>query len=454
MATALKAPDSLAVFAHIADAEHSRPRHDFVPAGLLRLNGDVQQFGYGRHYRARHHAVEVDPVSLPLGKTEGFTLPKGNLQEFGGIRDAAPDAWGRRVIESMLKVPANSLPESLYLLHAGSDRVGALDVRRDISAPAGPPLNATVDLSYLAQTAAMIEAGVEVPTRLQPYFNGISGAGGARPKASVRSADGLLWLAKFPSISDRGPRHAVLEAGALEIARQCGIQVPTAYVEMVGDKPVLLIRRFDRYWTAPGMPLAHSARAMDTLPRAGLTEGRAGQCTALTLIGCHESESATKAYADIAKVIRTYCLTERIAADIEELYARMVLNIFVTNDDDHLRNHSFSYDTVAKGWRLSPLYDVVPRAQVSQSRRLHLDIGPQGKEATLDNALAAYSAFFHSEAQALKVMHRIWSAVREWKSHYEKHGATQMELDYLASAIRPLADVASPAVQAKIRKAS
>ena len=72
----------------------------------------------------------------------------------------------------------------------------------------------------------------------------------------------------------------------------------------------------------------------------------------------------------------------------------MVLNIFLTNDDDHLRNHSFSYDAVAKGWRLSPLYDVVPRALVSRSRRLHLDIGPEGKEATLDNALAAVPVFF------------------------------------------------------------
>jgi len=46
-----------------------------------------------------------------------------------GSRDAAPDAWGRWVIEAKLKVPANSLPESQYLLHAGSDCVGALDIR-------------------------------------------------------------------------------------------------------------------------------------------------------------------------------------------------------------------------------------------------------------------------------------------------------------------------------------
>src|SRR3546814_14426684 len=47
-----------------------------------------------------------------------------------------------------------------------------------------------------------------------------------------------------------------------------------------------------------------------------------------------------------------------IAFDNEELFARMVFNIFVTNDDDHLRNHAFSYDAQLPGWRLYPLYDV------------------------------------------------------------------------------------------------
>jgi len=85
---------------------------------------------------------------------------------------------------------------------------------------------------------------------------------------------------------------------------------------------------------------------------------------------------------------------------------------------------------------------------------LHLDIGPQGKEATLANALAAFPAVFHNEAQALSVMHRVWSAVRGWKNQYEQYGATQAELEYLAAAIRPLGDIASAAVEAKVRRAS
>jgi serine/threonine-protein kinase HipA len=51
-----------------------------------------------------------------------------------------------------------------------------------------------------------------------------------------------------------------------------------------------------------------------------------------------------------------------------ELFARMIFNIFVSNDDDHLRNHGFIWDPRLPGWRLSPLYDVMPRPSVASMR--------------------------------------------------------------------------------------
>ena len=65
-----------------------------------------------------------------------------------------------------------------------------------------------------------------------------------------------------------------------------------------------------------------------------------------------------------------------------ELYRRMVFNIMVTNDDDHLRNHAFLYDATSGGWRLSPLYDVVPRPMLATERYLAIGIGEQGRVAT------------------------------------------------------------------------
>lgn len=120
----------LYVFAHI-DTQ-------WAPCGQLTLTQDgskllASTFAYGLRYLERPGAFEVDPLNLSIrdrNAVRGKALfPPNNLPLFGGIRDAAPDAWGRRVIESRLKAPANSLPESTYLLHAGSQRVGALDIR-------------------------------------------------------------------------------------------------------------------------------------------------------------------------------------------------------------------------------------------------------------------------------------------------------------------------------------
>ena len=116
----------LTVFAHLGA--------DWVPCGQLVLQEQGGQLlgstlAYGLNYLKRPDAIEIDPVSLAMGDRErvrGQRLrPANQLPFFGGIRDAAPDAWGRRVIEAKLRVPANSLPESQYLIHAGSERVGA-----------------------------------------------------------------------------------------------------------------------------------------------------------------------------------------------------------------------------------------------------------------------------------------------------------------------------------------
>ena len=72
-----------------------------------------------------------------------------------------------------------------------------------------------------------------------------SSLGGARPKASVRDRDGHLAIAKFPNKGDE-VNTVLWEAVALTLAEKAGIPVPAWRLETVADKPVLLLRRFDR----------------------------------------------------------------------------------------------------------------------------------------------------------------------------------------------------------------
>jgi serine/threonine-protein kinase HipA len=416
---------TLAVFAHLEDR--------FVPAGLLTMTETGTEvltsgFRYGTIYLDRRQAVEIDPVSLPISDrsaVRGKELrPIEGLTLFGGIRDAAPDAWGRRVIESRLKAPPNGLPESTYLLEAGSQRVGALDIRRSLDAPPVSVRNSIHRLEYLMEAADRIEQDLPIPAQLEDIFLAGSQLGGMRPKAGVEDDAGVLWLAKFRSHGERIDVPAI-EAATLQLADAAGLDVPAVKSETIGGKTVMLIQRFDRT-LVDGVQLRHH------------------MVSALTMLGCHESESPNKSYAEIADAIRARTDEHAIKPGCRELFGRMVFNIFVTNDDDHLRNHAFLWNTETRSWRLSPLYDVMPRPMLATKRHLHLSVGQRGRLATLDNALSAYARFGITRQDALDIIDRIWRVVREWKVHFESYGVAGREIEAIASAFRHLDDVASP----------
>jgi serine/threonine-protein kinase HipA len=284
----------LMVFAHLGQ--------DWKPCGQLRMTEEgievqASSFAYGLNYARRQGALEVDPVSLSLRKPDDvlgkLLLPANRLQMFGGIRDTAPDAWGRRVIESKLKVPANSLPESQYLLHAGSDRVGALDIRSSIhDGPSHGP-HVSHDLAHLLEAADRIEEGLPVPAHLEAIFVDGTALGGARPKASVRDAHGVLWLAKFSSRKDSFDVPGV-ESAALRLAAEVGLNVPALDMRTLGERKVMLIRRFDRYWIAPTSAVTEVGNLSLTQPGGARQEHRMGFVSGLTMVAAMKPNRAPR----------------------------------------------------------------------------------------------------------------------------------------------------------------
>lgn len=415
----------LAVFIHLGG--------DFVPAGLLNMTeageGEVtSSFAYGLRYLKRDDVAEIDPTSLAIADLEeirGIELrPVEGLTLFGGIRDAAPDGWGRRVIESRLHAPANSLPESTYLLEAGSERVGALDIRTGLHEPAKVNSHIAIRrLEYLMQAADQIEQGLRIPAQLEDIFDAGSSMGGMRPKATVEDASGKLWLAKFRSRNEQIDVPCI-EAATMNLAKEAGLKAPNVRTEILDGKTVMLIERFDR------------TQLMGQTYRNHIV-------SALTMIGCDESESKNKSYGEISDRIRATGVAEFIKEDQKELFGRMVFNILVSNDDDHLRNHAFLWQGDKKKWRLSPLYDVMPRATLAYERFLHLGVGPQGRLATLDNALSGSSRFGLSLSDADEVIDSIWRVVRQWKTYFEAFGVPGKEIQNIAPAFRHIDDVLS-----------
>ena len=100
---------------------------------------------------------------------------------------------------------------------------------------------------------------------------------------------------------------------------------------------------------------------------------------------------------------------------------------------------------------MSPLYDVVPRPGVAHERHLHLQVGSQGKLATLDNAMSAFSSFTPQRTTALAIIRRIWAELRQWKTTFERFGSSGRLINQMTPAFRDLADICSPVLQAEVR---
>jgi len=376
-------------------------------------------FAYGRRYLERTDRIPVDPVALPLheaGTSRTFRTEEG-FAVFGGIRDAAPDGWGQYL---MYKAMGDRLPSEIDLILAsGEHRVGALAFGPTSAQPeritpwgGGPAPGEEFTLAKLAEAAERAQHVDELDENLRALLAAGSSLGGARPKAATKIGD-QPWIAKFQKRGDSFPECRV-ELATMRLASECGLDVPPLDFRCVLDRDIYLIERFDR------------------IPHGNWLERRPF-ASGLTMLGAHESEVSSFSYADLAGAIRQF--GTEVRQDLHELFRRMLLNILVTNDDDHLRNHGFLFD--GEGWRLSPLYDVVPKPQLGLERRLVLGVGPEGRNATIENALAGAAVFdlSHDDAKAIAENMSRTVATR-WEQLFTEAGISAADRKRFATCFR------------------
>lgn len=371
---------------------------------------------YGRRYLERADAVALDPLELPLTTRIYETRSLEGI--FGALRDAAPDHWGRRVIQRHVGV--NDLQEIDYLLQAPDDRAGALGFGLNAEPPAPRrAFNQTVDLAKLQAVADAILAGEErasndpIGAQVEELLLIGTAMGGARPKAVVETA-GALWIAKFNCSADRW-NNARVEQAMLRLAQACGLQVAASRIEPVGDRDVLLVKRFDRDADAAGYTRARMLSAL-TLLRAGES--------------IHDRDRWS--YPLLAEELRR--LSSRPAEDAQELFRRMAFNALISNSDDHPRNHAFI--ALAQDWRLSPVYDLTPTSPPSLERRdLALTCGDQGRCANTDNLLSQCGRFLLSREVAAKILDGMEAQVRSrWYEVARREGVSERDCDGIAGA--------------------
>jgi serine/threonine-protein kinase HipA len=330
------------------------------------------------------------------------------------LRDTSPDAWG----ELLLSRRAGRQLSAWDLLIAVSDttRMGALRLCRSLDGPfindSEPAVPPTADLQALQAAAQAVEEDPDAPMadpNIAILVAPGSSLGGARPKANFRDAGDSLWIAKFPSRSDRHDIGAWEHVYA-HLARAGGIEVSDTDLLSIGGRArTFITRRFDR--TIEG--------------------DRRLYVSAMTLADVDDGDPA--GYADIARAVSLHVAPRSVRADLAQLFRRLLFNVVAGNRDDHLRNHGFLRGV--DGWRLAPAFDMNP-ARGAREHSLSLD----GRTIAPDivAALATHRSYGLSETEALLVLREVTDAAAGWRAEATRASIPAAEQDIVGAAFGAL----------------
>lgn len=332
MTTSNTAPKELYVWVWLPGATEP-----VVAGRLYRANNRQLYFNYGISYLDRNDAIALYEPELPL--RQGSIPPLDGLSMANSLRDGSPDAWGRRVIIHRLmgagSKPNSELDELTYMLHSGSDRIGALDFQRSPTEYIPRDANNTT-LEELLEASERVEKGLPLTPQLDRALNHGTSIGGARPKALIHDGD-AKYVAKFSSTSD----HYNVVKGeyiAMRLAERVGLKVAPVRLVESAKRDVLLVERFDRVITAEGLH-------------------RKLMVSALTLFELDELMARYAGYDLMADIVRRRFNDS--SATLKELYKRLVFNVLTGNTDDHARNHAAFWD--GRTLSLTPAYDICPQ---------------------------------------------------------------------------------------------
>jgi serine/threonine-protein kinase HipA len=345
------------------------------------------------------------PLSEDLPLAGGEFLPRERSTAVGAVDDARPDRWGERVIRCIDRPSRLSLLEYLYF--AGHDRFGALGVstlEHNYQPHVVGPLPKLEDSDQIYDLIQRVQANETVPAGMRRLISPGASMGGARPKALL-DIDGDEWVIKF---SDGDPADTpLIEHASMTLAAQAGIQVAATRAVRLTHGHAVAVKRFDR--PVPGVR-QHCLSASVALRAAAERLG----------------------YPELAQLLRRRADASTSAAQMRELFRRMVFNILIDNTDDHEKNHALRV-TDAQRYELSPAYDVLPSGQGLGFQQMR--VGEQEADSTLANALSMANLFGLSKQAALQQVSEVASVMDGWREHFARCGVTAGDIDLYAQQI-------------------
>ena len=391
--------------------------------GYESLRGsDSYSFSFDAGWLKRHGDLFL---SEDLNNYPGMQYTQPGKDIFGCFSDALPDRWGRTLLLRREQLAASEEGRPVRRLSSfdflrGIDDFSRMGGFRFKEAKNGNFINVSENLKIppLADVHDLIAASMEIEKseeeNLLPDKRWVaqlvqpgSSLGGARPKASVIGDDRMIYVAKFPSRKDDYD-VGLWEHFAHLLARKAGINAAQTEVLSVGGKyHTLLSKRFDR--TSEGRRI-HFASAMTLL---GFSDG--------------DDAAAEHGYLDMVGFILQHCTDVEI--NLQELYRRVAFNVCIGNSDDHFRNHGFLL--TAKGWVLSPAYDMNPTLNEYQS----LLITSASNRADLHILQDACEDYMLGRKVAEGIIREVANVVKDWRSLAMRLGIPQREMHVFAGIL-------------------
>lgn len=385
--------------------------------GYESLRGaDSYSFTFNNEWLRQHSDLFL---SDDLNNYPGQQYTQPDKDIFGCFSDALPDRWGRTLLLRREQIAAAEEKRPVRRLSSfdfltGIDDFSRMGGFRFKEEPDGEFINVseTLKIPPLTDIRELISASTEIEkseeNNMLPDKKWIAqlvqpgtSLGGARPKANVVDTDKTLYVAKFPSRKD-DYNVGLWEHFSHLLATNAGVNVAKTKVLATGEKyHTLLSKRFDRTNDSKRIHFA----------------------SAMTLLGLSDGDNATTrhGYLDIVDFIIQSCTD--VERNLQELYRRVAFNICIGNTDDHFRNHGFLL--TAKGWTLSPAYDMNPTLNEYQS----LLISSTSNKADLSILLDACKDYMLNRSTAEKIISEVIEAIKGWRELATRLGISKREME-------------------------
>ncbi len=322
--------------------------------GTMIEHQGVIYFEYDKKFKLE--GLEISPIKLNTSKTKDAYTNPDNTTLYKGIAgvffDSLPDKHGMAFIDryfekqGLKSYEVNLLNKLAFIGDRGMGAIEYVPKENDISITSDIAINAKEAYEELKQNLQNDDSSIE---SLMNIRQSVSPVGGGRPKMLVQynyetneirlnkkelHKGYIRAIIKFDEIYEEVGSIGLtkLEYIFMSMAKEIGINTSEFQLINEGNSKHLLVKRFDR----------------------DDNDEKIHMCTAAGLMHLDISILKATSYEYLFMLTRNICKSQE---DIEELFKRMVLNILISNYDDHAKN--FAYLMNKNGiWRLSPAYDI------------------------------------------------------------------------------------------------